>query len=115
MVEVPQHYHAGRRTLNHVIARAAREGRIFTRDPRDADAFRHDGNVSNEWELVTLDRLQGASEEARDLDICAVTGSINLVADRLCPARAKRSLAALELGSGPPVHPGRHLVTVQSW
>ena len=29
MVETPQHYHAGRRTLNHVIARAAREGRIF--------------------------------------------------------------------------------------
>ena len=68
MVETPQHYHAGRRTLNHVIARAAREGCIFTRDPRDADAFRHDGDVSNEWELVTLERLQRASEEARDLD-----------------------------------------------
>ena len=68
MVETPQHYHAGRRTRNHVIARAAREGRIFTRDPRDADAFRHDGDVSNEWELVALERLQRASEEARDLD-----------------------------------------------
>ena len=68
MVETPQHYHAHRRTRNHVIARAAREGRIFTRDPRDADAFRHDGDVSNEWELVTLERLRGASEEARDLD-----------------------------------------------
>ena len=68
MVETPQHYHAGRRTRNHVIARAAREGLIFTRDPRDADAFRHDGDVSNEWELVTLERLQGVSEAARDLD-----------------------------------------------
>ena len=68
MVETPQNYHAARRTLNHVIARAAREGRIFTRDPRGADAFRHDGDVSNEWELVTLERLKRASEEARDLD-----------------------------------------------
>ena len=68
MVETPQHYHAGRHTRNHVIARAAWEGRIFTRDPRDADAFRHDGDVSNEWELVTLERLKRASEEARDLD-----------------------------------------------
>ena len=68
MVETPQNYHACRRTLNHVIARAAREGRIFTKDPRDADAFRHDGDVSNEWELVTLERLKRASEEARDLD-----------------------------------------------
>ena len=68
MVETPQHYHAGRRTLNHVLARAAREGCIFTRAPRDADAFRHDGDVSNEWELVTLERLRRASEDARDLD-----------------------------------------------
>ena len=68
MVETPQHYHAGRRTLNHVIARAAREGCIFTRASRDADTFRHDGDVSNEWELVTLERLRRASEDARDLD-----------------------------------------------
>ena len=68
MVETPQHYHAHRRTRNHVIARAAREGRIFTRDPRDAAAFRHDGDVSNEWELVILERLRRASEDARDLE-----------------------------------------------
>ena len=67
MVKTPQNYHAGRRTLNHVIARAAGEGRIFTRAPRDADAFRHDGDVSNEWELVTLERLRRASEDALDL------------------------------------------------
>ena len=68
MVETMRNYRAGRRTLNHVIARAAREGRLFTRDPGDVDAFRHDGDVSNEWELVTLERFRSASEEARDLD-----------------------------------------------
>ena len=68
MVETMRNYRAGRRTLNHVIARAAREGRLFTRDPGDVDAFRHDGDVSNEWELVTLERFKRTAEEARDLD-----------------------------------------------
>ena len=54
-------YIAGRRTLNHVIARAAREGRIFTGDPDDEFRFRHDGDTSNEWELVTLERLRRAA------------------------------------------------------
>ena len=67
MVETPQNYHAGRRTLNHVIARAAREGRIFTKDPSAANGFLHDGDVSNEWELVTVVRLRRASEDALDL------------------------------------------------
>ena len=67
MVETPQHYHAGRRTLNHVIARAAREGRVFTREPAAEDAYRHDRDVSNEWEMVTLERLRRASEDALDL------------------------------------------------
>ncbi len=67
MVETPQHYHAGRRTLNHVIARAAREGFIFTRDPGAEDSYRHDGDVSNEWELVTLERLRRASSDALDV------------------------------------------------
>ena len=68
MIETPRNYHAYRRTLNHVVARAAREGRVFTGDPGAADAYRHDGDVSNEWELVTLERFRRASEEARDLD-----------------------------------------------
>ena len=68
MVETPQHYHAGRRTRNHVIARAAREGRIFTGHSGAEDSYRHDGDVSNEWALVTLERLQRASEEARGQD-----------------------------------------------
>ena len=61
MVKTPAEYIAGRRTRNHVMARAAREGLIFTRDPSAAGRFRHDGDVSNEWELVTLERLQRAS------------------------------------------------------
>ena len=68
MVETPDNYHAGRRTLNHVIARAAREGRIFIGHSGAEDDYRHDGDTGNEWELVTLESLKRASEEARDLD-----------------------------------------------
>ena len=67
MVETLQHYHAGRRTRNHVIARAAREGRIFTGHSGAEDSYRHDGEVCNEWELVTVERLRRASEDALDL------------------------------------------------
>ena len=68
MIRTPKQYIAGRRTMNHVMARAAREGRIFTRDPRHADAFRHDGGVSSEWRPVAPERLKIATEEARDLE-----------------------------------------------
>ena len=54
------YYASYRRTMNDVMARAAREGCIFTREPNAADRFRHDGNVSNEWELVILERLNRA-------------------------------------------------------
>ena len=67
MIETPQNYHASRRTLNHVIARAAREGCIFTGDPSAAEDFRHGGEVSNEWELVTKERLREAREANRGL------------------------------------------------
>ena len=46
IVETPVEYITGRRTLNHVMARAARERRIFSRDPSASDRFRHDGDVS---------------------------------------------------------------------
>ena len=68
MIETTENYHAYRRTLNHVIARAAREGRVFTRDPGAEDSYRHDGDVSNEWDLVTLERFKWVCEEAGDLD-----------------------------------------------
>ena len=68
MIETTENYHAYRRTLNHVIARAAREGRVFTRDPGAEDSYRHDGDVSNEWDLVTLERFKRVCEEAGDLD-----------------------------------------------
>ena len=61
MHRTPGEYIAGRRTLNHVIARAAREGCIFTGAPGAEVRFRHDGDVSNEWELVTLERLRRAA------------------------------------------------------
>ncbi len=66
MIETPQNYHAGRRTLNHVVVRAAREGCIFTGDPGAEDSYRHDRDISNEWELVTLERIKRASGEAHD-------------------------------------------------
>ena len=62
MTETPAEYLAHRRTLNHVMARAAREGRIFTRDQDAAARFCHDGDVANEWELVTLKRLEHATQ-----------------------------------------------------
>ena len=68
MIETTENYHAYRRTLNHVIARAAREGRVFTRDPGAEDSYRYDGDVSNEWDLVTLERFKRVCEEAGDLD-----------------------------------------------
>ena len=68
MVKTPAEYFAGRRTLNHVMARAARGGLIFTRDSSAAGRFRHDGDVSNEWELVTLERLRRASRVNRSIE-----------------------------------------------
>ena len=58
MVVPPEHYDARRRTNNHAMARAAREGFVFCREPSAEYHHCHDGDVSNEWELVTLERLQ---------------------------------------------------------
>ena len=67
MTVTPEKYRSSRRTLNDVMARAAREGRIFTRDPKDEDRYRHDGDVSNEWDLVTRKRLRRTYDENRVL------------------------------------------------
>ncbi len=67
MLETPEGYRAHRRTLNHVTARAAREGLIFCKEPGTEHCYRHDGDISNEWELVTKARLRRAAIENRQL------------------------------------------------
>ena len=65
MVVSPEHYVSHRCTNNDVMARAAREGLVFCRESGTEHSYRHDGDVSNEWELVSLERLWRASEESR--------------------------------------------------
>ena len=67
MLETPDNYRAHRRTQNHVMARAAREGLVFCKEPGNEHRYRHDGDVSNEWELVTKERLRRAANENRIL------------------------------------------------
>ena len=50
-------------TLNHVMAQAACQGRIFPKEPGTHEKYRHDGDTSNEWELVTLGKLERAVRE----------------------------------------------------
>ena len=69
MLETPEDYRAHRRTLNHVMARAAREGRVFCREPGTEHRYRHDGDVSNEWELVTKERLRRAAETQQGIEM----------------------------------------------
>ena len=49
------------------MARAARDGLIFTGDPGAESLYRHDGDTSNEWDLVTLERLRMAGMWARSI------------------------------------------------
>ena len=55
-----------RRTLIEIIARDVLEGRIFTRDPADADVVGHDVDVSNEWEMLTLGQFGRASDRNQE-------------------------------------------------
>ena len=71
MAVTPEKYRSWRRTLNAVLARAAQEGRIFTGGQKDEDRYRHDGDVSNEWDLVTRRRLRRAYDENRMLTTTA--------------------------------------------
>ena len=84
-------YVAGRRTVNHVLARASREERIFTGDPRDADAYRRDGDTSNEGELVTLERLRGAARVNRTSSFSEAVSPGMTRATRPRPATAATS------------------------
>ena len=69
IVETPEDYRAHRRTLNDVIARAAREGLVFCKEPGTEHRYRHDGDVSNEWELVTRKRLCRAASTHRSMEL----------------------------------------------
>ena len=42
-------------------ARAARNGAIFPSEPGTEDHYRHDGDTSNGWELITRERLRMAA------------------------------------------------------
>ena len=46
-IVTPEDYAAQRRTLNHSIARAARNGTIFPKEPGAEGRYRHDGDTSN--------------------------------------------------------------------
>ena len=68
-IVTPEDYAAQRRTLNHFMARAARAGTIFPKEPGVEGRHRHDGDTSNEWELVTAERLRLAASRNRDLAV----------------------------------------------
>ena len=67
MLQTPDNYRSRRRTQNHVMARAAREGLVFCKKPGNEHRYHHDGDVSNEWELVTRERLRRAASANRML------------------------------------------------
>ena len=64
-VVTPDRYDDGRRTLNHPMARAARHGLIFPREQGTEGRYRHDGDTCNEWDVVTMERLEMAAEYGR--------------------------------------------------
>ena len=53
-----ERYAALRRALNHDVAGAARGGLIFPHEFVVEEHYRHDGDTSNQWDLVALERLQ---------------------------------------------------------
>ena len=60
-----EYYLRHRRTVNHPMAQASRQGRIIPKEPGTEDRYRHDGDTSNEWDLVTLPKLKRAVYENR--------------------------------------------------
>ena len=67
-IVTPEDYAAQRRTLNHTMARAARAGTIFPKEPGAEGRYRRDGDTSNEWELVTAERLRMATSRNRGIE-----------------------------------------------
>ncbi len=62
-----EYFLAHRRTVNHPMAQAARQGRIFTREAGAESKYEHDGDTSNEWDLVTVNKLRRAAGEYRQI------------------------------------------------
>ncbi len=62
-----EYFLAHRRTVNHPMAQAARQGRIFTREAGAESRYEHDGDTSNEWDLVTVSKLRRAAGEYRQI------------------------------------------------
>ena len=89
MVETPEGYRAHRRTLNDVIARAAWERLVFCKEPGTEHRYRHDGNVSNEWELVTRERPRRAASTHRGIE--ALRGFAPWYSEGDPPARRHRT------------------------
>ena len=58
-----------RRTVNHPMAQASLQGRIIPREPGTEGKYRHDGDTSSEWELVTLGKLRRAASEYRHIPL----------------------------------------------
>ena len=99
MTVTPEDYRSHRRTLNDVIARAAREGRISTGYPKDEHRYRHDGDgdadVSKEWDLVALERLRRAHGDNETLNILPGPGQpppIDRVNVKTMPGRNAQGL-----------------------
>ena len=62
-----EYFQAHRRTQNDPMSQAARQGRIFAKKPGTEEKYEHNGDTSNEWELVTLRKLERAAEENRSI------------------------------------------------
>ena len=62
-----EYFLAHRRTVNHPMAQAARQGLIFTREPGAEARYRHDGDTSNEWDLVTVQKLRRATNQYKQI------------------------------------------------
>ena len=104
-----EYFQAHRRTQNDPMSQAARQGRIFAKKPGTEEKYEHDGDVSNEWELVTLRKLERAANENRSIPYLRMTYGTQ-GAPRIDPTHHSWKYSLLEtvvLWLGGDVHPGR--------
>ena len=76
-VVTPDRYDDGRRTLNHPMARAARHGLVFPREPGIEDRYHHDGGWGHEFQS-DLNQLEQYAECGCEL---VVTDSVQDLPD----------------------------------